>query len=182
MARAALLRIAALLLALAGFSSARGADLLVEASVESMVSVRAVSNLARIGTVGVGGIDAELPFIIESNSNRIAVQLRVSHLYKDENPTLGIYLPVDAAAGVAVRPQTAHPVGQDLLVRFVGSDYLSRRLGVFVALKSESLLLEVPDGALFNEEIGFQINWMRAERLMPSGVYRGFVEVTVVAQ
>tara|TARA_R110002167_G_scaffold15034_3_gene60501 strand:+ start:3993 stop:4523 length:531 start_codon:yes stop_codon:yes gene_type:complete len=155
------------------------ADLLVEASVEPFVSVRAISNFARIGPVGAGGVDAELPFYIESNSNRVSVQLLVSHLYKDENPLLGVYLPVDVSTGVEVRTQTARPVGGDLSLRFIGTDNLSKRLGVFAAMKSEALILEVPDKALFNEEVGFQINWLRAQRLMPSGNYRGFVVITV---
>ncbi len=156
-------------------------DLLVEATVEPFVSVRPVSNLARIGTVGAGGIDAELPFFIESNSARVSVQLLVTHLYKDENPALQAFLPVDDAAGIEVRTETARSVDGDLQMRFVGTDNLSKRLGVFAAHKSETLHLEVPGQALFNEEVDFYINWIRSQRLMPSGVYRGFVVITVMA-
>ncbi len=157
-------------------------DLLVEATVDPFVSVRPASNLARIGTVGASGIDAELPFFIESNSAGVSVQMLVTHLYKDENPALKAYLPVDEAAGIEVRTETARSVGSNLWMRFVGTDSLSKRLGVFAALKSETLRLEVPGQALFNEEVDFYINWMRSERLMPSGVYRGFVVITVMAQ
>ena len=157
-------------------------EVTVDARIEPVLSVFPFQNIVDIGVVSDTGIAASLPFAIESNSDRVNIEIFVTHLYLNADPARDIYLALDTAYGVELLLTNAAPAeGQDANAAYVSSDSLNKPEGVYDGWKTETVTLQsnLP-GNMFQQDLTLNMHWSKDADMMPSGSYRGYVILYVM--
>ncbi len=160
--------------------AAEEAEVRVEATIESSITVNALTPTVQIGAVTRENITGTLQFQIESNDEAVSMQVLVTNLYKDDDPNLA-YLSVDTVAGVSLLPEAATAINNtDLNMQYTTEEQLNKPKGVYGGHKTGSVELKTTQGDMFIQNVTVSSAWTQ-DSILPSGSYVGYVVLYVSA-
>lgn len=174
---------------LAVFSPIRfsfAAEQIVQATVEPYVAVAAYERVSNIGSFEVGSrnLTGNFTFFVESNTTNISLQVLVTPLHKDTNPSNTSLKPisVNTDRGVDISPQSAIPIHKhDLNARYISITDVNKPEGMYTGHRTEQVDLKSTQAdSVFSQDITLSATWIHTERSKPAGVYGGYFVLYVL--
>ncbi len=171
-----------LILAFVFSPSANAQELIVEADVEPSISVTSYASRVHIGTISTGDFSSTFSFAIEANMTIVALQVLVTNLYKDSNPSTTAFNPisVNRSAGIDINAPAAKIIdGSGWNAAFSNSETFNKPEGIFSGFRTEQVKLESSQQGIFDQDVDLRVTWTQDESIKPAGRYGGYIVLYV---
>jgi hypothetical protein len=147
----------------------------VSVNVNPNVSLVPINANVNAGTVQTGTFTAFCAFEVDANSEQVSFQVAASNLYKGDDPTTSLYIPLDLSVGPTVQPVHGEPLNFASPVL----SYTSYQCTVagFPAQMTGFQAYESSQAGVFSQEVDVTVTWIQSNPEMPTGQYSGVVEL-----
>jgi hypothetical protein len=148
----------------------------VSVQVNPNVSLRPLFLNVNAGTVQTGPVTAFCQFEVDANSEQVSFQVNASNLYKGDDPTTSIFIPLNLSAPVLVQPVNGNAI-------LPHSNYLCYAEGVglsvggFYTFSTEIVGFESSQPGVFSQEVDVTVTWLQGNAELPQGQYSGVVQL-----
>jgi len=159
-------------------TTAASACVNVSVTVDPAISLLPNNCNVNVGTVTTGCFTADASFTVDANSEQVAFQVNASALYKGDDPTSSIYIPVNLYAPAYVQPSNAnailplHPAGNYLCWTGIGPI-----LNGFATMTSEQVLYESSQNNTFSQDVEVYVSYNQGNSQLPQGNYSGVIQL-----
>jgi len=147
----------------------------VSVNVDPNVSVVPINVNVDAGTVQTGTFTAFCQFRVDANSEEVNFQVNASNLYKADDPTTTIYIPLNLSAGPIVQPVNGNATkfhGNTLAYTGAGPTVCG-----FSTMTTEVVQFASSQAGVFSQEVDVTVSWLQANPEMPTGEYTGVVQL-----
>jgi len=155
--------------------AAKQAEIQLQATIGPLINVSSVTQNVELSNNGSGNITGLLDFQLNCNVSTIGLELLVTHLYLNGDPSSSDMIPVDNAAGIELHLSAAQPInGSQLVTGYATTAEFNKDNGAFGAYKTGRIDVEsTQDNELLHQTVGISASWLH-DGDMPSGTYTGY--------
>jgi len=147
----------------------------VAVTVNPNVSVKPMFANVNAGTVQTGSFSAFCQFMIDANSEQVAFQVDASALYKGDDPTTTIIIPVNLSCPVLVQPLNGNALlPHSNCLAFTGT---GPTVGNFATSQTEVVTYESSQAGTFSQEVDVTVMYLQSNPQLPQGQYTGVVQL-----
>jgi len=147
----------------------------VQVNVDPNVSLVPINVNVNAGTVQTGTFTAFCQFRVDANSEQVSFQVNASNLYKGDDPTTTIFIPLDLSVAPIVQPVNGNPLN------FASSSLSYTGAGPTVSgFATETTITQAYESSqagVFSQEVDVTVTWIQNNPEMPTGEYSGVVEL-----
>jgi hypothetical protein len=147
----------------------------VQVTVNPNVSLTPINATVNAGTVQTGTFFAFCQFEVDANNEQVSFQVAASALYKGDDPTTSIIIPVNLSMPPLVQPVNGNPLN------FASPNlcYTSSVCTVagFPAQMTINQAYESSQNGVFSQEVDVTVYYLQNNPELPTGQYSGVVQL-----
>jgi len=147
----------------------------VQVTVNPNVSLQPINATVNAGTVQTGTFSAFCQFEVNANSEQVSFQVDASALYKGDDPTTTILIPLNLSAPPLVQPVNGNPLS------FASPNLSYTGAGPTVSgFATEQTIVqgyESSQAGVFSQEVDVTVYYLQNNPELPTGQYSGVVQL-----
>jgi len=155
--------------------TAASAVVQVSVNVNPNVSLVSINATVNAGTVQTGTFSAFCQFRVDANSEQVSFQVAASNLYKGDDPTTTIFIPLDLSVAPLVQPVNGNPL--NFASPCLPYTTYTCTVAGFPATMTSCQTYESSQNGVFSQEVDVTVTWLQSNPEMPTGQYSGVVEL-----
>jgi hypothetical protein len=153
----------------------------VRVLVNPNVGITAVNTTIDAGTIQTGNFTASIDFKVDANLQEVSFQVDASPLYKGDDPTSTIVLPIplNLSAGALIQPANGNATGgHSNVAAFSGGT--GPIIQGFPTSATEVVQFSSSQNNHFSQNVNVKVVWNQGDPELPTGEYSGIVQVTAL--
>jgi len=155
--------------------TAASATVNVSVQVNPNVSLRPLFVNVNAGTVQTGTVTAFCQFEIDANSEQVSFQVDASNLYKGDDPTTTIIIPLNLSAPVLVQPVNGNAIAP--ATNYLAYTGTGPSVNGFATEQTAVQAYESSQAGVFSQEVDVTVTWLQGNAELPQGQYSGVVQL-----